>query len=143
MDPLGYSTLVRKATDGTFTMPGLRQACRASITPVCVDRWKRARAIRRAQGSTNPPRRIPTAPRMAGRNAQYVRVVGDGQEYTVEDAMNTVGFGKYHWFLVFFAGMAWMGDAMEVMILSYLGPAVRNSPRNLPFCRSSLHYEML
>jgi hypothetical protein len=61
---------------------------------------------------------------MAERGVQYVRVVGDGQEYTVEDAMNTVGFGKYHWFLVFLAGMAWMGDAMEVMILSYLGPAV-------------------
>ena len=34
------------------------------------------------------------------------------------------GFGRFQIFLLFYAGSAWLSDAMEMMILSMLGPAV-------------------
>lgn len=47
----------------------------------------------------------------------------EGQAYyTVDEAMHV--FGRFQWFLLCYAGLAWLGDAMEVMILSYLGPSV-------------------
>jgi hypothetical protein len=46
--------------------------------------------------------------------------------YTLDDAVERCGpYGKFQWFVLFYAGLSWMADAMEVMILSYVGPAVR------------------
>ncbi|XP_033845976.1 synaptic vesicle 2-related protein [Periophthalmus magnuspinnatus] len=42
--------------------------------------------------------------------------------FTVDDALEAVGFGKYHWKICLFTGLSWIGDAMEMMILSILGP---------------------
>ncbi|XP_068183844.1 synaptic vesicle 2-related protein-like isoform X2 [Antennarius striatus] len=41
---------------------------------------------------------------------------------TVDDILETIGFGKFHWKLSFLVGFAWTGEAMEMMILSILGP---------------------
>ncbi|XP_076335434.1 synaptic vesicle 2-related protein-like isoform X2 [Tachypleus tridentatus] len=41
--------------------------------------------------------------------------------YTIEEAVNAVGFGKFQWKLTFVSSLAWMAEACEVMILSLLG----------------------
>ncbi|XP_068191236.1 synaptic vesicle 2-related protein-like isoform X2 [Antennarius striatus] len=40
----------------------------------------------------------------------------------VDDVLDTIGFGKFQWKLSLLTGLAWIGDAMEMMILSILGP---------------------
>jgi MFS family permease len=43
----------------------------------------------------------------------------------VDDAIDLCGgFGRFQWFILGFAGLSWMCDALEVMLLSFLGPAV-------------------
>ncbi|MEE6511972.1 hypothetical protein FKM82_018885, partial [Ascaphus truei] len=42
--------------------------------------------------------------------------------FMVEDAVEAIGFGKFQWKLSVLTGLAWMADAMEMMILSILGP---------------------
>ncbi|XP_022245826.1 synaptic vesicle 2-related protein-like [Limulus polyphemus] len=43
------------------------------------------------------------------------------ESYTIEEAVNAVGFGKFQWKLTFVSSLAWMAEACEVMILSLLG----------------------
>ena len=35
------------------------------------------------------------------------------------------GFGRFQWQLLCYTGLAWLADACEVMLLSFLGPAAR------------------
>uniref|UniRef100_A0A6I8QE33 SV2-related protein n=1 Tax=Xenopus tropicalis TaxID=8364 RepID=A0A6I8QE33_XENTR len=42
--------------------------------------------------------------------------------FMVEDAVEAIGFGKFQWKLSMLTGLAWMADAMEMMILSILAP---------------------
>ncbi|XP_032899641.1 synaptic vesicle 2-related protein [Amblyraja radiata] len=42
--------------------------------------------------------------------------------FMVEDAVEAIGFGKFQWKLSALTGLAWMADAMEMMILSILAP---------------------
>ncbi|XP_053938239.1 synaptic vesicle 2-related protein isoform X3 [Cuculus canorus] len=42
--------------------------------------------------------------------------------FMVEDAVEAIGFGKFQWKLSVVTGLAWMADAMEMMILSILAP---------------------
>ena len=35
------------------------------------------------------------------------------------------GFGRFQWLLLCYTGLAWLADACEVMLLSFLGPAAR------------------
>eukprot|EP00080_Pristionchus_pacificus_P017553 PDM77573.1 svop-1 [Pristionchus pacificus] len=44
--------------------------------------------------------------------------------YTVDDAVETLGFGRFQLKLSVLAGLAWMADAMEMMLLSLLTPAL-------------------
>ncbi|XP_042365391.1 synaptic vesicle 2-related protein-like [Plectropomus leopardus] len=41
---------------------------------------------------------------------------------TVDDALEAIGFGKFQWKMSALTGLSWVGDAMEMMILSILGP---------------------
>lgn len=43
---------------------------------------------------------------------------------SITAALDTLGFGPFHYLLWTYTGLAWAADAMETMILSYLGPAV-------------------
>lgn len=43
----------------------------------------------------------------------------------VEDAIEIIGFGTFQAFALVYAGMAWVADAMEMMLLSFVGPAVQ------------------
>mmetsp|Transcript_29632 Transcript_29632/g.55854 ORF Transcript_29632/g.55854 Transcript_29632/m.55854 type:complete len:587 (-) Transcript_29632:289-2049(-) len=46
-------------------------------------------------------------------------------EFTVGEAVDATGFGPYQQWLTLYVGCAWMSDALEMMLLSFLGPAVR------------------
>ncbi|KAJ0090868.1 hypothetical protein Patl1_14006 [Pistacia atlantica] len=49
--------------------------------------------------------------------------------YTLDEALNHVGFGKFQVLLLLFAGMGLVAEAMEVMILSFIGPAIKSEWR--------------
>lgn len=49
----------------------------------------------------------------------------DGSRWTVSEAVDGAGFGRFQVMMLCFTGLAWMGDAMEMMLLSFLGPSVR------------------
>ncbi|KAL0965642.1 hypothetical protein UPYG_G00283870 [Umbra pygmaea] len=44
------------------------------------------------------------------------------ETFTVEDAVEAIGFGNFQWKLSILTGLFWMADAMEMMILSILAP---------------------
>lgn len=44
--------------------------------------------------------------------------------FTVTQAVNSLGFGKFQILLSFVIGLCWMSDSMEIMILSILSPAL-------------------
>lgn len=46
-------------------------------------------------------------------------------EDTVDDVLERIGFTPTHWLLFVAAGLVWSADAMCVMLMSFLGPAVR------------------
>ena len=45
-------------------------------------------------------------------------------EYTVDEAIEHIGFGSFQWMMIMLCGAYWSADAMELMIMSYLLPAV-------------------
>ncbi|CAK7345861.1 unnamed protein product [Dovyalis caffra] len=54
------------------------------------------------------------------------RMDGENSVYTLDEALASVGFGKFQGLLLAYAGLGWFSDAMEVMILSFVGPAVKS-----------------
>ncbi|CAN1761234.1 Organic cation/carnitine transporter 7 [Linum perenne] len=57
--------------------------------------------------------------------------------YTVEEALSAAGFGKFQLLLLAYAGMGSFAEAMEMMILSFVGPALK-SQWNLSSSQESL-----
>ncbi|KAD3336839.1 hypothetical protein E3N88_32358 [Mikania micrantha] len=54
--------------------------------------------------------------------------MGDkGQRYSVDDALAAVGFGKFQILVLGYAGMGWISEAMEMMLLSFVGPALESA----------------
>ncbi|XP_011625795.1 organic cation/carnitine transporter 7-like [Amborella trichopoda] len=52
--------------------------------------------------------------------------MGDGTpKYSVDEALLSLGFGKFQGLMLAYAGMAYVAEAMEVMLLSFVGPAVQ------------------
>ena len=49
----------------------------------------------------------------------------DMETYTTDDALTVMGFGKFQALVLAYSGMGWVAEAMEVMLLSFLGPVVR------------------
>lgn len=49
----------------------------------------------------------------------------DTQKYSIDDALTAMGFGKFQILLLAYAGMGWVSEAMEMMLLSFVGPAVQ------------------
>jgi len=45
--------------------------------------------------------------------------------YTVDEALEALGLGKWHLALFCFSGLVWFSDSIEVMLLSFTGPAAR------------------
>ncbi|XP_051135958.1 organic cation/carnitine transporter 7 isoform X2 [Andrographis paniculata] len=50
----------------------------------------------------------------------------DKDTYTVDEALNHLGFGYYQVFVFIYAGMGWISEAMEMMLLSFVGSAVKS-----------------
>ncbi|XP_058473459.1 synaptic vesicle 2-related protein [Solea solea] len=44
------------------------------------------------------------------------------ETFTVEAALDAIGFGIFQWKMSLITGLSWIADAMEMMILSILGP---------------------
>ncbi|KAB1213586.1 Organic cation/carnitine transporter 7 [Morella rubra] len=51
----------------------------------------------------------------------------EAPRYTVDDALVTMGFGNFQILVLLYAGMGWVSEAMEVMLLSFLGSAVQSA----------------
>ncbi|XP_029191763.2 synaptic vesicle 2-related protein-like isoform X2 [Acropora millepora] len=47
------------------------------------------------------------------------------ETYTVEEAIDRIGYGAFQMKLMFVIGLAWMADSMEVTILAIVCPAIR------------------
>lgn len=48
------------------------------------------------------------------------------QMYTLDEALAVVGFGRFQVMVLCYAGLGSIAEAMEVMILSFVGPAVKS-----------------
>jgi MFS family permease len=46
--------------------------------------------------------------------------------YTLDEALSAVGFGKFQSFLLVYGALGWVAEAMELMILSFIGPALQS-----------------
>lgn len=46
--------------------------------------------------------------------------------YTLDEALSALRFGKYQALVLAYAGLGWFSEAMEIMILSFVGPAVKS-----------------
>ena len=49
------------------------------------------------------------------------------------------GVGRFQLLMLLYVGFAWMADAMEMMILSFLGPAVSPFSLTIPISAASPH----
>ena len=63
-------------------------------------------------------------------NQQYINVNGGDEKeveqfYTVEEAINTIGWGSFNRRAFVMCGLVWSADAMEVMLLSFLMPVLK------------------
>ncbi|KAL7100467.1 hypothetical protein ACP275_09G147000 [Erythranthe tilingii] len=47
--------------------------------------------------------------------------------YTVDEALIALGFGKFQVFVLIYAGIGWVSEAMEMMLLSFVGSAVQSA----------------
>ncbi|MCD7458832.1 Organic cation/carnitine transporter 7 [Datura stramonium] len=47
--------------------------------------------------------------------------------YTVDEALVALGFGNFQVLVLIYAGMGWISEAMEMMLLSFVGPAVQSA----------------
>ncbi|KAK9097631.1 hypothetical protein Sjap_023128 [Stephania japonica] len=70
-----------------------------------------------------------TSPRLVGRINLTVTGFQMGNEtpkFTVDEALQITGFGKFQFLVLAYAGMGWVSEAMEMMLLSFVGPAVQS-----------------
>jgi MFS family permease len=69
------------------------------------------------------------------------------ETYTTDDALTKMGFGRSQALVLVYAGMGWVAEAMELMLLSFLGPFVREqwniSPQNESMLSSFVFAGML
>ena len=45
--------------------------------------------------------------------------------YTLDEALSIIGFGKFQVGVLAYAGLGWVAEAMEMMFLSFVGPAIQ------------------
>ncbi|XP_069965323.1 synaptic vesicle 2-related protein isoform X3 [Bactrocera oleae] len=63
-------------------------------------------------------------------HTELLNIVGEletlpADTYTVQQAVNLLGFGWFHVKLSLFVGLCWMADSMEMTILSIIGPTTQ------------------
>ncbi|CAM0958453.1 unnamed protein product [Alopecurus aequalis] len=47
------------------------------------------------------------------------------ETYTTDEALTAVGFGRFQALVLVYAGVGWVAESMELMLLSFVGPMVR------------------
>ncbi|KAA0037214.1 organic cation/carnitine transporter 7 [Cucumis melo var. makuwa] len=52
---------------------------------------------------------------------------GESPRYTIDEALVSMGFGNFQILVLAYAGMGWISEAMEMMLLSFVGPAVQSA----------------
>ncbi|XP_022949295.1 organic cation/carnitine transporter 7 isoform X3 [Cucurbita moschata] len=52
---------------------------------------------------------------------------GGSSRYTIDEALVSMGFGNFQILVLAYAGMGWASEAMEMMLLSFIGPAVQSA----------------
>ncbi|XP_065836694.1 synaptic vesicle 2-related protein-like isoform X2 [Oscarella lobularis] len=71
-------------------------------------------------------RALRTTSGMSGmRNAEAAHSETVREVYTVEEAIECIGFGRFQLKMFVFAGLLWMVESMEIMLVSVLAVAVR------------------
>ncbi|KAL5217775.1 hypothetical protein ABZP36_018459 [Zizania latifolia] len=69
------------------------------------------------------------------------------ETYTTDEALALMGFGKFQALVLVYAGMGWVAESMELMLLSFVGPLVRKewkiSPQNESLLSSVVFAGML
>lgn len=45
--------------------------------------------------------------------------------YSLDEALSTIGFGNFQGLVLAYAGLGWVAEAMEMMILSFIGREVQ------------------
>lgn len=71
----------------------------------------------------NEGRRLLTGPGVVSSDA-LEPIENASETYTLEQGINAAGVGRFQNWLMLYVGFAWMSDAMEMMLLSFLGPEV-------------------
>ncbi|XP_026209573.1 synaptic vesicle 2-related protein-like isoform X2 [Anabas testudineus] len=92
-------------------------------TKITYKRWRNPE-LRETNGHSNDTDSICTITSIVdsgGRQSTYGSTKTE-ETYTVDDALEAIGFGKFQWKISLLTGLSWIGDAMEMMILSILGP---------------------
>lgn len=44
----------------------------------------------------------------------------------MDEALTKMGFGRFQWLVFGYAGLGYFAEAMEIMILSFIGPQLRS-----------------
>ena len=66
------------------------------------------------------PRHSGARASFAGRGQPGDGVPGQGSKFNMEQALESVGLGPFQYILLAACGLAWMADAMEIILLSFL-----------------------
>ncbi|KAK7843770.1 organic cation/carnitine transporter 7, partial [Quercus suber] len=61
------------------------------------------------------------------KNYEVLHMGDEAPKYTVEEAIAAMGFGKFQILVLAYAGMGWISEAMEMMLLSFVGPALQSA----------------
>ncbi|KAI3790561.1 hypothetical protein L2E82_03682 [Cichorium intybus] len=59
------------------------------------------------------------------RRTSYTKMGDQGFSYTLDEALSAIGFGKFQVIVLAYAGLGWVAEAMEMMLLSFVGPAIQ------------------
>ncbi|XP_067294853.1 synaptic vesicle 2-related protein isoform X2 [Pseudorasbora parva] len=98
---------------------------------VAYKRWKDTDisifSVHEEQSGNNEPRNegVCTIPEPADLRDCKIGSSGTSETFTVEEAIEAIGFGRFQWKLSMLTGVAWMADAMEMMLLSIAAPQLR------------------
>ncbi|XP_076910569.1 organic cation/carnitine transporter 7-like [Bidens hawaiensis] len=49
----------------------------------------------------------------------------EGFGYTLDEALCAIGFGRFQVIVLAYSGLGWVAEAMEMMLLSFVGPAIQ------------------
>ena len=64
-----------------------------------------------------------SAPGLPVSDDGYSREAKEREGYSVDEALDRMGFGVFQMLMLLYTGVAWMGDGMEMLVLSFLGPS--------------------